>query len=532
MATRIRTVTGRKPILGTILCRVLTRLAVVAALGAAPAADLASWAADPPGANAPSGPNVPPGGTPPSTLAIVGVTLVDAAHRLPRPHHTVVIRGERIVAVGPTPDVNVPPGSRVLNGQGKYLIPGLWDMHCHVESETFLYLYVGNGVTGVRHMYSGSPLQPPVAQWGREAAAGRRIGPRIVATTKVIDGLNGDKPTVPHSTIVARTPEEGRAAVRQVRANGDEFVKVYPFLLPEVFAAIVEEAARGPKPLPVAGHVPHLIGAAAASDMGLKSIEHAHGLFLACSKDEATLRKQLAAMIKNGALADDTLNATSGWRMEVKAMDSYDADKAAALFRKLVANGTWVVPTLVCRRNWASLHDERFLTDPRKQYLPVSVRTTWFHTVRAGHVRFPLFGNIELAPQDIENMKRLLAGHLQLVRAMHEAGVKMMAGTDSPVPYCFPGSGLLDELELLVQAGLTPRDALRMATLRPAEFLDRLDDFGSIDKGKYADLVLLGANPLTDIRHLRQIEGVFVAGRYYDRDAVRQLATGRRPEPR
>ncbi|MCS7272176.1 MAG: amidohydrolase family protein, partial [Gemmataceae bacterium] len=281
--------------------------------------------------------------------------------------------------------------------------------------------------------------------------------------------------------------------------------------------------------LPVVGHVPHLVGAAAASDKGQKSLEHAHGLFLACSREEARLRKEIAAMIRAGALADDTLNATSGWRFEVKALDSYDPDKATALFRKLVANGTWVVPTLVCRRNWASLHDEDFLNDPRKGYLPLTVRSTWFHTVKAGRVRFPLFGNIELSAQDIENMKRLYAGHLRLVHAMHQAGVKMMAGTDSPVPYCFPGSGLLDELELLVQAGLRPRDALAMATIRPAEFLGRLDDFGSIARGKYADLVLLAANPLTDIRNLRKIEGVIVAGRYYDRDAVRLLATGRRP---
>jgi len=462
-------------------------------------------------------------------VAIVGVTVLDAVAALPRPDHTVLIRGDRIVAVEPASQAQIPPRTRVIDARGKYLIPGLWDMHTHVEAEGFLLLYVGHGVTGVRHMYSGSPLQPPVARWGQEAAAGQRIGPRIIATTKVIDGLNGDKPTVAQSTIVATTPEQGRAAVRQVRANGDAFVKVYPFLLPEVYDAILDEAQRGPHPLPVVGHVPHLVGAAAASDKGQKSLEHAHGIFLACSKDEAKLRKEIAAMVRAGALADDTLNATSGWRFEVKALDSYDPNKAAALFRKFVANGTWVVPTLVCRRNWASLHDEHFLNDPRKAYLPLTVRTTWFHTVKAGRIRFPLFGNIELTPQDIENMKRLYAGHLRLVRTLHQAGVKMMAGTDSPVPYCFPGSGLLDELELLVQAGLSPREALAMATIRPAEFLDRLADFGSIARGKYADLVLLAANPLTDIRNIRKIEGVFVAGRYYDRDTVRTLATGRKP---
>jgi hypothetical protein len=462
-------------------------------------------------------------------IAIVGVTVIDALATLPRPDHTVLIRGDRIVAVDPSAKAVIPPQTKIIDGRGKYLIPGLWDMHTHVESEAFLLLYVGHGVTGVRHMYSGSPLQPPVARWGQEAALGRRIGPRIIATTKVIDGLNGDKATVPQSTIIATTPEQGRAAVRQVRANGDAFVKVYPFLLPDVYDAILDEAGKGPHPLPVVGHVPHLVGAAAASDKGQKSLEHAHGIFLACSRDETTLRKQIAAMIHAGALADDTLNATSGWRFEVKALDSYDPDKSAALFRKFVVNGTWVVPTLVCRRNWASLHDEQFLNDPRKSALPVAVRTTWFHTIRAGRIRFPLFGNIELSAQDIENMKRLYAGHLRLVVAMHQAGVKLMAGTDSPVPYCFPGSGLLDELELLVHAGLRPRDALALATVRPAEFLDRLNDFGSITRGKYADLVLLGGNPLTDIRNIRKIEGVFVAGRFYDQDMVRSLAAGRKP---
>lgn len=460
-----------------------------------------------------------------SKLAITGVTVIDGTAGPPQPDMTVIVVGDRITEIGKTGRVVVPQGVEVVNAAGKFLIPGLWDMHAHVESEAFLGLFVGNGVTGVRHMYTASPLNPSVRQWQKEIDAGKRLGPRIVATTHPIDG---PKPIVPISAISVTTAKEAREAVARVRKDGDDFVKVYPLLSREAYFAILEEAAHGPKKLAVAGHVPHLVTAAEASDRGQKCFEHNHGILLSCSKDEDRLRKELAGLMRDGTLGRDNLDAASAWRIQLKSLDSFDPAKADVLFKKFVANGTWQVPTLVTWRVWGRLNDPTFTDDRRTKYLPLFITLTWGRESRDGTVHIRAFG-ITLSPKDIENNKLLFEGNLKLVKAMHAAGVKLLAGTDAPLPFCYPGSGVHDELELLVQAGLTPQEALQTATRNPAEYLDRLKDLGTIERGKLADLVLLDANPLDDIRNIRKIHAVVVAGKLLPKPTVERLAQGRKP---
>jgi imidazolonepropionase-like amidohydrolase len=462
-------------------------------------------------------------------LVISGVTVVDVAQGRLCPDETVVLVGGRIDEVGKTDAVVVPKGATVVDGRGKFLIPGLWDMHAHVEAEATLPLFVGNGVTGVRHMFTGSPLNPPVKQWGREVEGGRRVGPRVVAATRAIDGLNGDRPAAAGRPILATTEKEARDAVRAVREDGDDFVKVYAFLKPDVYFAVLDEAAKGPKKLAVAGHVPHLVSAADASDRGQKSLEHSYGILLCCSRDEEKLRKELAELVVRGAMAKDTLDATGAWRIQVKAMDGHDQKKAAVLFAKFASNGTWQVPTLISRKTWAYLDDPKFTDDPRKEYLPLHVRSTWFQRAKGGGVQLPLFGDIKLSADDVANQKMLYEAHVKLVGAMHKAGVKILAGTDTPVPYCFPGSGVHDELELLVKAGLKPAEALRCATRNPAEYLDRLKDLGTVEKGKLADLVLLDADPLADITNVRKIHAVVLGGRLFAKPDVEKMQQGKKP---
>jgi imidazolonepropionase-like amidohydrolase len=155
------------------------------------------------------------------------------------------------------------------------------------------------------------------------------------------------------------------------------------------------------------------------------------------------------------------------------------------------------------------------------------VRTTWFQRGKGGGVQLPLFGNIRLTPDDVANQKLLYDAHTKLVGAMHAAGVKILAGTDTPVPYCFPGSGVHDELELFVKAGMTPAAALKTATYNAAEFHERLNELGTVEKGKLADLVLLDADPLADITNVRKIHAVVLGGRLYSTADVEKMATGR-----
>jgi len=483
----------------------------------------------------------------PVPLAITGVTIIDGTGGAAKPGMTVLITGDRITEIGKTARVAIPEGARQIKAEGKFLIPGLWDMHTHLEKE-FLPQFVAHGVTGVRHMFSrpgvpGFP-SPPVRDWTKEIDAGRMIGPRIVATTRMLDGLNGPAPVIPGSALAVRTPEEAREGVARMRKDGEDFIKVYPFLKPDVYFAILEEAARGPNKIPVSGHVPHAVRAADASDRGQKSMEHLYGVLFSCSKDEDKLRKELIALMDAGAMVKDTLDAAAAWRLQVKALDSYDDAKADALFAKFVKNGTWQVPTLVTRRVWASLDDPKFTDDPRKKTLLPRMRFAWMATqnettlkvrifgaevkVKQVEKKFPILG-IWLGEGDVEQQRILYEGHLKLVKAMNKAGVKILAGTDTPVPYCFPGSGVHDELELLVKAGLTPAEALQTATRNPAEYLDRLKDLGTIERGKLADMVLLDANPLDDIRNVRKVHAVVQGGRLIEKAALARMIDSRKP---
>jgi cytosine/adenosine deaminase-related metal-dependent hydrolase len=460
---------------------------------------------------------------PPPPVAITHVTVIDATGAPPQPDMTVVLEDGRIARLGRSGTVRLPEKALVFDAKGKFLIPGLWDMHAHLAHDRFLDLFLANGVTGVRHMYTAPPILP-VRRWREAVEDGRLLGPRIVMASRAIDGA---KPVVAMSAIPVGTPAEARGAVRHVRVDGDDFVKVYPNLTPEAFYAVLEEADRASRKLAVSGHVPHAVNAGDASDRGMRSMEHGHGVLLACSKDEEQLRKDLLAMAAAGQL--DTVDAAGGWRAQVKALDSYDEKKAAALFAKFVKNGTWQVPTLIAWWTWGRLDDPKFRADPRKQYLPLLVELTWrAEATKDGGLRLPAFGAV-MTKADQENRELLFRGHLRLVGAMHKAGVKILAGTDAPVPYVFPGFSLHEELELLVRAGMTPMEALQAATRNPAEYLDRLTDLGTVEKGKLADLVLLDANPLDDIRNTRKIHAVVTRGRVLPRASLQALVEGRKP---
>ena len=433
-------------------------------------------------------------------LVLSRVTVIDVAAAAARPDMTVVISGDRIVAVGRTGELTAPSGAVIVDAPDKLLIPGLWDMHVHWYDKAYLPLFIANGVTGIRQMY-GSPL---LLQWREELADGSLAGPRMVLAGPIVDG---PQPTWPGS-IAAGTPAEGRQAVQRIRREGYDFVKVYHSLTREAYFAIAAEAKAAS--LPFVGHVPGSVTAAEGSDAGQKSIEHLTGILLGCSSREDELRREMLEQRKGGPI--DPVLFQQGVQ---KCLDSYDGQKAAALFARFAANGTWQVPTLTTARALANLDDAEFRSDPRLKYMPVSLRERWNP---ANDFRFK-----HLTPESYASQRAVFGKRLEIVRAMHRAGVGLLAGTDVINPYCFPGFSLHDELELLVQAGLTPAQALQTATCNPAQFLDRQPDFGAIEPGRLADLVLLDADPLADIRNTRRIAAVILCGRLLNRDALKKM---------
>jgi hypothetical protein len=424
-------------------------------------------------------------------LVLTHVTVIDVAGGPPKPDMTVVITDDRISDIGEAKNVSVPPGAKVVNAAGKFLIPGLWDMHVHWYIKDSLTLFTANGVTGIRQMFGNSDL----LRWRQDIAKGSLQGPRMVVASPIIDGPQPVWPT----SIAVRNEAEGRKAVRKVKQWGADFVKVYSLLPRDAYFGIGDEAKR--QGLPFVGHVPLSVSPAEASDAGQKSIEHLTGILIECSDKEAELREEIVQAHSPGVRA----------RAEAIALETYNNRKAAELFERFVKNETWQCPTLTVLRSNAYLGDESFRSDRRLKYVSLQIKERWSLRIANRNE-----GNYT-------NAKRVYQKELEIVGAMRRAGVEFLAGTDTGNPFCFPGFSLHDELALLVKAGLTPVEALRSATLNPAKFLGLDKTLGTIEHGKIADLVLLDANPLEDIRNTQRINAVVSNGRLFDRKALDKM---------
>jgi len=374
----------------------------------------------------------------------------------------------------------------------------LWDMHVHGTAiRHFSELYIANGVTGVRDMFS--PMDRIDSE--RNSIRSGKPGPRIVAAGRILDG---PKPYWPGSAS-AKDAEEARKAVGTLKEEGSDFIKVYSLLPRDAFFAIADETKR--RGMVFAGHVPELVSAAEASDAGQRSIEHMTGVLLACSSQEAELRQQ-----RLDALAKKDFATYS--ETDVRALSTYDPAKAHHLFVELTDNNTWQVPTLVWDRADAHIGDP----DPPDElkYVPASLRKQWDPNKLLSAT----------SPEEMAARKKLALRYIELAGEMHRAGVPFMAGSDSPDPYVIPGFSLHEELELLVQAGFSNAEALQTATFRPALFLAKLDHYGVIEKGREADMVLLDANPLENIHNSRKIAAVIVRGKYFPRADLDKILMG------
>ena len=448
-----------------------------------------------------------------NVLAISDVTVIDATGAPAKPNMTVIITGDRITTIAKTGEVAIPKNAQVINGTGKFLIPGLWDMHVHTVfkslPETYFPMFIANGVTGVRDMAVGD--LGFLKQLRKDINEGRLLGPRIIAGQMV----DGPMPVWPGLPISISTEAEARQAAATVKDRGVDFIKVYSLIPREAYFALADEAKK--LGITFAGHVPISVSAFEASDAGQKSIEHMEGILRACSAIEPELRKTLEAALKDAKDTDQmraslvrALNETDS-----KALETYSQEKAAALFARFAANGTWQAPTLVVHRAGAFMDDSNFTNDPRLKYVRRDIRDSWKNQ-----------DDFRLRNRTAESSARqrmLFQKKLELILAMHRAGVKMLAATDALVWYVFPGFSLHDELELFVKAGLNPMEALQTATRNPAICLGLIDMVGTVEMGKKADLVLLEANPLENISNTKRISAVIVGGRLIPRVSLDKM---------
>jgi imidazolonepropionase-like amidohydrolase len=432
-------------------------------------------------------------------LAFTHVTIIDATGSPAQPGMTVVIEKGRIASIGKDADIAVPQEAHVIDGTGKFLIPGLVDMHVHTSWDPYFIrpLMLANGVTGVRDMFSSD--LPAIQRRRKEVEAGRLSGPRILAAGAIEDGPGGPWPG---STIVSNAPE-ARTAVDRIKAEGYDYVKVYSSLSREAYFAIAEEARKDG--ITYAGHVPGAVRAIEASSAGQKSIEHLDGISLACSTQENELRESHV-----GPPNSKELRAQ---------LDSFSEEKAGALFSTFNEYGTWQVPTLVVMRNADLRGDPEYAktlsNSPRLRYVPYALKMMWNLALQ--------FGGKPVPSEELAVNKRYFLLRLHIVGEMQKAGVGILAGTDTPNPFVYPGFGLHDELGLLVLAGLTPMEALQAATRNPAQYFGNLDSTGTIEQGKIADLDLLNANPLDDINNVGALDAVVLGGRLITRSELDAL---------
>ena len=396
-------------------------------------------------------------------IAITRVNVVDVTSGRIIPNSTVVVDGTTIADVAP--NGKAPANAQVVDGQDKFLIPGLWDMHAHTEAsgEAWLPLYVANGVTGIRDM--GSALDY-ILQMRDGTASGRILGPRIFAAGPILDDAPGDWPF----RMRVKTADEGRAAVQLLKMRGVDLIKVHDNTPMPVFFAIAEEARR--QGLPLAGHVPRGLTVEQVVEAGQRNIEH----------------------LSNGRM----------WRT-CSGGGTYRPDACRPFFEMLAQKGVWQTPTLVAIAEILSIGTPRSeVSAEQMAYAGKQIRAMWA-------------GNQGLVnPDAINALRATAATSAVVVNDMVKAGVGVLAGCDSMIAgYC-----VHDELTAMVRGGMTPIAALQTATLNPARYFGIEQKAGTVARGRSADLVLLDANPIADIANVRRIRAVIVAGRLLDRHAL------------
>jgi imidazolonepropionase-like amidohydrolase len=463
-------------------------------------------------------------------MALRNVTLIDGTGAPAMPGTTVIVAGKTISAIGK--DLAIPQGARVVDGTGKYVIPGLWDMHLHLRGDSRVprintygeVLLLANGVTGARVM-AGLPRFHVIK---RAVEAGDALGPRIFISSRNMDGLLPRQPLPPKAGDVAAedeewrsvgtgeiprayqitTREQAREAMKEVKASGVEFVKIHNDLTPDAYFALVAEAkAIG---VYVVGHAPTGVSVAALSDSGMRSIEHFPGMLEGCStREDELLKGELEAL----ALPPPQ-RAQRNSEIRRMAIDSFNAEKCVALAARLVRNRTWLSPTFMPGGGMGALSKRNA---DLAQYVFAPLRARWLQqAATAAEAAAP-------SPQDQELVRLAEVRRLEIMAIMKRGGVSFVVGTDAGGAWRIPGRSLHEGLAEMNKAGLTPMEVLQAATISSARLLGREKDMGSVQVGKVADLVVLDANPLERIDNTRTVNAVVANGHLLDRKALDEL---------
>ena len=430
-------------------------------------------------------------------IAIRNVTVIPVTGASPIANATVVITGERITAVGPATKVKIPQGARVINGTGKFLLPGFIEMHAHLSKTraSSMGLFIANGITTLRDMGGD---HEELLRWRREIRSGTRLGPRILMagpyleSARNIERMRKDPPServepFERTRIGVGSPDEARRVVADLAKREIDFIKIRTVQDRETYLALNK----------------------AADEHGLKLVGHVTGI-----PPEVVL-----------ASGQDGVE-----HLFYPSLTSKNADERIAFWKKFAERGIVVVPTLVALfegtfpptdKLRAVVEDEKGAVDPRRPYISKYLVLDWREQV------------LEATDQRRQTLRKNWDDIARRdLREMHQAGVELLVGSDVAVLNVFPGYSLHDEMALFVsELGMTPGEVIERATRRSAKFLGLADQIGTVEEGKIADLVLLDANPLDDIHNTKRISAVILRGTVYEQPGIKRILDDVRAAP-
>lgn len=449
-------------------------------------------------------------------ICIANIHVIDPIEGLQQ-NMNVIIQNDRITQLVNAVTVDSSEFEVVLDGSGKYLIPGLWDAHVHFAfieelAPAMFDLFLAYGVTSVRD--TGGKLDF-VKGWKNNAMDAPQDAPRVMISGPLLDGMpnvyDGSTPTRPSLSLGANDVQEAIKLVDRFDSVGVDFIKAYEMLTKEQFEAIASHAKS--KGLKVTGHVPLSMDVITASNAGMNSMEHLRNLEMSCASNWEELLETRNRLLQDGGdLEGGVLRSNIHNAQRIEAIDNYDDRVADEVLKVLATNETWQIPTLSIMMGVTNRH---FLKPGWKEsfrYLPTVVKESWTEGAK----------RMENMPESPDREK--YSSWLQMMtKKVHDAGIGIMAGTDCPIFYLTPGLSLHEELQLLVASGLSPLEAITTATLNPAKYFDIDDQLGLIREGYLADLVMLNENPLENIEHTKTIHVVIRNGKVRTRKDLDEL---------
>ena len=444
-------------------------------------------------------------------MVIENVTLIDAGNPI-REEMTVIIDGDEIVSINKSNigTTALLDDDVVVDGRDKFVIPGLWDAHVHLtfipelDYETAYGLFLMNGITSIRD--TGAilkKLKPAIAF----AKKNPLKTPRLFYSGPLLDGTpsvyKGTEPGYPELSVEINEDTNLTALVNNLIEQEVSFLKTYEMLSEEIFINLLKISEE--KNLKVTGHIPLGIDFFKAVDNGLDGMQHIRNLELACTKDSTEgLSKRLLLLENVESIPGSALRSKIHLAQRYSSIEDFDEDRCMKVIEHLVVNNVFQTPTLTIN----TVGSKRFFANEQWQetykFLPNVVKNRWLKDSKS------------MAQQPLnDSYKTYQDWSMKMVGLFNKQGVKILAGTDTPIGFLTPGFSLHKELELLVESGLTPLQALRAATITPAEFFNLEDKMGTVEVGKFADLVILNNNPLNDIKHTQDIHAVILKGRIH-----------------